>query len=221
MDVYATEEQQVEAIKKWWKENGTSTIVGIILAVGVLIGGRVWLDQKSNHAEIASAKYDTLLSAMNQGMNDIALEQSSGLIGQFSDTPYAALAALASAKIKLEKGELLAARTHLQWVVDQAPTLELKQVARMRLARVMLSDGDHQQALALLGQVDAGEFQASFAEIKGDIYLAMKQPGKAKTAYELAISILDPKSANQNLLRMKLEDLGVEKNNDGNVVIVK
>ena len=163
MDVYTTEEQQVEAIKKWWKKNGMSMVGAVLIGISIVVGGRMWMDQQNNHAEIASAKYDTMVSALNQGMNDIALEQSSSLIGQFSDTPYAALAALSSAKIKLAQGDSLAARTHIQWVLNKADSNELKQIARIRLSRIMWGDGDHHKALAFLGQADWGSVMATSA----------------------------------------------------------
>jgi len=211
VDIYTTEEQQVEAIKSWWKKNGTATVGSVLIGISIVIGGRMWLAQEKGNAEVASAKYDTMLTALSQGMNDIALEQSSSLIGQFSDTPYAALAALSNAKIKLEQGELLAARTHLQWVLDKSGNPALKQIARLRLARVLLSDGDYQKALTLLGQVDSGSFLTTFEELKGDIYIAMDQPEQAKSAYNLALNVAGKGSGNQNLLQMKLDDLG-----DGN-----
>ncbi len=208
MDVYRTEDQQLDALKGWWKKNGTSTIVAIALGLAIVVGGRTWISQQHSHAEVASAKYDTMIQAMEQGMDDIALEQSSGLIGQFSDTPYAALAALASAKIKLAQGESLAARTHLQWVVSYADKFELKQIARIRLARIMLSDNDHQKALALLGEVEPGSFAASIEEIRGDIYVAMNQPEKAKDAYKRALDASAAAAGGKDLLQMKIDDLG-------------
>jgi len=215
VDVYTTEDQQLEALKRWWKKNGTSLIVGLGLGLAIVIGGRAWIGQQHSHAEIASAKYDTMISAMGQGMNDIALAQSAGLIGKFSDTPYGALAALASAKIKLAQGETLAARTHLKWIISYADSLQVKQVARLRLARVMLNDGDHQPALALLGEVEAGAFNASFEELKGDVYLAMKNTEKAKAAYKNALGLAGEMASGKNLLHMKIDDLGGDMEDDG------
>ncbi len=208
MDVYTTEDQQLDALKRWWKKNGTSTIVGIVISLVIVVGGRTWIGQQHSHAEVASAKYDTMIQAMEQGMDDIALQQSASLIGQFSDTPYGALAALASAKIKLAQGESLAARTHLQWVVTYADQLELKQLARVRLARIMLSDNDHQKALALLGEVEPGSFATSIEELRGDIYAAMNQPQKARDAYNKALDASDDAAGGKDLLQMKIDDLG-------------
>lgn len=208
MDVYRTEDQQLDALKGWWKKNGTSTIVAIVVGLAIVVGGRTWISQQHSHAEVASAKYDTMIQAMEQGMDDIALEQSSGLIGQFSDTPYAALAALASAKIKLAQGESLAARTHLQWVISYADKWEWKQIARIRLARIMLSDNDHQKALALLAEVEPGSFATSIEELRGDIYVAMNQPEKAKDAYKKALDTSAAEAGGKDLLQMKIDDLG-------------
>jgi len=214
VDVYTTEDQQLEALKRWWKKNGTSTIVGITVGLAIVIGGRAWIGQQHEHAETASAKFDTMIQAMSQGMDDIALEQSAGLIGQFSDTPYGALAALASAKIKLAQGEILAARTHLQWVISYAEKPGLKQVARVRLARLLLNEDDHQKALALLGEVEAGTFSTSIEELRGDIYVAMKQPEKAKDAYNKALDASDDTSIGIGLLKMKIDDLGSSVDSD-------
>jgi len=208
VEVYSTEDQQLEALKRWWKKNGTSIIVGVTVGLAIVVGGRAWIGQQHEHAETASAKFDTMIQAMSQGMDEIALEQSAGLIGQFSDTPYGALAALASAKIKLAQGETLAARTHLKWVISYAEKSGLKQVARVRLARLLLDEEDHQKALALLGEVEAGTFSASIEELRGDIYVAMQQPEKAKAAYNKALDASDESTIGIDLLKMKIDDLG-------------
>ena len=229
MDVYTTEEQQVEAFKNWWKKNGTSTVASVLIGLSVAIGGRMWLDQKHVASEVASSKFEAMMDAQRQGLGDIAVEQGAGIIGQHPDTPYAVLASMLSAKIKLEKGDAQGARNHYNWVITQSDSQELKQLARLRLARVMLDAGENDQALALLGSADAGLYSSSFEETKGDIYLAMNQVAKAKAAYSTALESSDLDSGNQQVLRMKLADLGtddvvdnnVDNNVDSNIKLVK
>ena len=109
MEMHTTEEQQVEAIKKWWKENRWSLIGGVAIGVTVLVGGRAWLDGQHAYMEDASSEYMTMQENMNAGKNDEATSHGAKLLGQYSDTPYAALAALAMARIKTDAGELSAA----------------------------------------------------------------------------------------------------------------
>lgn len=207
MDVYTTEDQQVEAIKKWWKKNGTSLVAGVLIGLSAVIGWRMWIDQKNTDAEVASAKYDSMMNAQGQGLGDIVLEQANGIIGQHPETAYAALAAILSAKISLEKGDTQAARNHYNWVITQSKSDNLKPLARLRLARVLLDAGEHQQALDLLGS-DADSYTSLTEETRGDIYLAMNQADKAKSAYQAALDAPDADSGVKRILQMKIEDLG-------------
>ena len=208
MELYQTEEQQVEAIKGWWKKNGTSTVASILIGVSVAIGGRMWLNQQDIATEVASSKYEAMMDAQRQGLSDIAVEQGTAIISQHPGTPYAVLASMLSAKIKLEKNDLQGARNHYNWVISQSDATELKQLARLRLARIMLNASEYDQALALLATVDAGLYASSFEKTKGDVYLAMNQSSKAKMAYSSALESTDLDPGKKQLLEMKLADLG-------------
>ena len=63
MNEYETEEQQLEALKKWWKENATSLILGLAIGVSGLFGWRYYLDQNHMHAVMASDMYMQLVQS--------------------------------------------------------------------------------------------------------------------------------------------------------------
>lgn len=211
MDVYTTEEQQVEAIRKWWRDNKWSVIGGVIIGIAVLWGGRTWIAGQHAHAEAASDVYQMMMAKLENGALDEATADGTALLGRFNDTPYAALASLALAKIKLAQGDMDGAKSHLNWALDNTQQDELKTIARLRLAKILLAEGDTADALAkLAASGDPGAFAAAYEELRGDIQLAAGNASDARAAYQRALAASDPTSPGSRLLQMKLDDLGGE-----------
>jgi predicted negative regulator of RcsB-dependent stress response len=208
VEAYTTEEQQVEAIKKWWHENKWSVIGGVVIGVSALWGGRAWLDSQNNYVEAASATYQLMLEQVSQGKNEDAALQGAQLLGEFSDTAYASLAALAMAKLKQEGGDNAAASAHLRWALDNTKDDAVRHEARLRLAKIMLADGKHDDALAMLNGIDAGMYESTYEQLKGDVYFSMGQPESARTAYTRALASASPEERGRGLLQMKLDNLG-------------
>ncbi len=208
MDIYTTEEQQVAAIKKWWHNNKWSVIGGVIIGVGALWGGRAWLDNQQGYSEAASMVYQRMLEDVSQGKNDEASVQGAQLLGQFSDTAYSSLAALMMAKIKQEAGDMAAASAHLRWALDNTKSDAVRHEARLRLAKIMIAEGKYDDALSFLNGVDAGVYESTYEQLRGDIYIAMGQPESARTAFMRALASAAPGERGRELLQMKLDNLG-------------
>ncbi len=208
MNAYETEEQQVEAIRKWWRENGKMFVIGAVLTLGAAVGGRLWIDHRHNQAEAASVEYEQLLRELGQGNTEAVIKRGSYLIDSYAATPYSDLAALALAKVRIEAGELPAARARLQWVLEHSAQAELQDLARLRLARVHVEEGNAQQALSVLAALTNDAFTAVAEALKGDVYVAMGDKAAARTAYQKALDHSRPGS-DTSVLRMKLDDLGV------------
>lgn len=208
METYTTEEQQVEAIKKWWHENKWSVIGGVAIGVSALWGGRAWLDGQHAYAETASATYQMMLEQVSQGKNDEAALQGAQLLGQFADTGYASLAALTMAKIKVEAGDVAAATAHLRWALDNSKEDSVRHEARLRLAKLMMAEEKYDDAMGLLNSTDAGVYESTYEQLKGDIYVAMGKQNSARTAYNRALAITSPDERGRALLQMKLDSLG-------------
>jgi predicted negative regulator of RcsB-dependent stress response len=204
---YESEKEQIEAIKRWWKANGKSIIVGVVLGVAVVVGGKWWLSNQNKQAEIASEQYEQVLQEINKGDNEAALKQGGRLLEVFPKSNYSALTALKLAKLKVDQSDLEGARYYLQWVVDHASLAPLKDVARLRLARVLLAKGDNTGALQMVDAVDAKSFTLPAQELKGDILLTTGKREAARAAYSAAADAI-PQGGDRSRIEMKLAEVG-------------
>lgn len=207
MEGYASDREQIESLKKWWKENGKVLIVALALGFGAIFGGKAWIDYRDSRAESASLEFEQLLEELKQKNNQAVVERGNHIIDTFPGTPYASLAALALAKTKAEEGDYVSAREKLQWILDHARQPDMLLTARMRLAKIMITQGEAAQAVTLLDAVDTENFLSSYEEIKGDAFLVTGELDKARQAYKKALDALSSDMSSQQL-QMKLDDLG-------------
>ncbi len=208
MELLTTEEQQVEAIKKWWKDNWASVVGGVVIGIAIVYGGRMWMETQQGKVRAASTTYEAMIAAVTAGQKDMGLEFGSTLMNQYPASPYAVYAALASASIKLEQKDAAAGRAHLQWALDHASDDGMRHITRIRLARLMLGEGQNDEALRLIDAVNGDAYQGSYDEIRGDLFLAKQQPERAREAYASALQHLDPAASERELVQMKLDNLG-------------
>lgn len=204
---FETEEQQLEALKKWWKENASMVIFGVALALAAISGWRFYAEYTQSHAEAASLIYETVITDASAGQNPTEQQtRVNDLMAEYADTPYASLAALALAKQQLFKGELLNARQQLEWVVNHSSQVELQNIARLRLIRILFANNELDQALALANTAYPESFAAMYEELKGDLYVAQGKKELARAAYDKAMQY----SSNQTsgLLKLKRDELG-------------
>jgi len=204
------EEQQVEALKTWWKNYGPSVVVGIVLGVAVLGGYKYWVYQKAVTGEEASLLYAQTLLDFRANKEPLVRTNAGRLIDEYASTPYSDMAALLLAKLDYQAGNKAEARKHLQWVVEHAEDDGLQHTARLRLGRLMLELKDYDAALKLLIIDEVPGFESEYHELRGDIYTAKGMTAQAREAYQLALQKLLPGSGIKNILEMKLANLGTE-----------
>jgi len=204
---FETEEQQVEELKRWWKQNGKIVLIGAVVGISVVLGGRGYMNHIQAQRVEASVRYDQMTQAMNSQQAEAALSEGEQIVADYPDTVYAAMASLDLARLRVEKGELSIAQNRLQWVIDHATQPDIVHTARLRLARVLLADGKYDIALGKLTGVDMDGYTALYQELLGDIYLAKQQPDKARAAYQAALNAMDSGDDRQTV-QMKLDDLG-------------
>ena len=208
MEGYASDQEQVESIKRWWRANGKAILLGIVIGASIIVGWRMWSNHQATQAEMAAGQYEEVLNDMRRGDKAAALDRGARLVEQQRDTPYAALTALALAKIKMEDKDQQGARYYLQWVIDNAKQPALKDVARLRLARVMLSAGEAAAALDALKEVDMEAYGVPAQELKGDILVALNRIDEARSAYRSAIASAAGPGEDHDRLQMKLSAIG-------------
>lgn len=208
MESYETDEERVEALKKWWKENGTSLVSGLVIGVSALVGWNLWTDHKQGVGDQASAVYSRMMASIAQGNPDQAQTSAGELVTNFTGSAYATHAALAMAKVKVEQGDLVAAASQLRWAMDHASQSAMKHIARLRLARVLLAQEKHDAALAELTGIDAGSFKALYEELRGDILLGQGKNKEAYVAFQSAMNTLEPASQNRVMLQIKMDSIG-------------
>ena len=202
-----TEEQQIAELKKWWSDNGTSIIVGVALGLAGVFGFRAWLAYQENVAGQASTIYAVMQQGLERDDRQLVSERADILISQYNSTPYAALAALALAKVSLQEGDLDAAGGQLQWVLDNGKVDAVKETARLRLARVLIAQQKPDEAEALL-QVPrtTSAVDNLYDEVYGDIYAARGDLTAASEAYQRALAATPANNPGSNLLKLKYEN---------------
>ena len=213
MAAYDSEQDQIEEIKKWWKENGSSVIIGVLLGFILLFGWRGWEYYTSQRAELASSLYESILFALEQGQADKARGAANTLLSEYSKSPYATLAQLNLAAQDLKENNLNSSHARLQWIIDQNTLPQLTHIARLRKAKLFLSEAKREEAKKLLSQVpNEGAFKSGYMELKGDLALAEGQVNEARKAYvEVLAQSADLLSSEQrNVVQTKLDNLGME-----------
>jgi predicted negative regulator of RcsB-dependent stress response len=206
MDTNLTDEERLDLIKKWWRENGSSIITGVVLGLAVLFGGKAWFSYQETNAQTASNIYVTLMSALETGDALAVAEKTGVLVSEYGGTPYATLAALAMAKIKIEAGELNDAQAQLRWVLDNSKSEIFRDTARLRLARVLIAMEDLDAAEALLQEpVSGNAFDPLYTEVKGDVNIARGDIPAAHLAYQEALAATAADSPGRYILELKYQ----------------
>jgi predicted negative regulator of RcsB-dependent stress response len=206
-----TDEEQVEALKRWWDENGKQLVAAILLAAGGWLGWDTYQKQQQTTGENAQLQYQQLLQLRQAGENSeeqLAKAQlaASDIKKNFEGTPYAIYAALFLAKDAVEDNQLDQAEAELRWALAGAEEVPLKQLITVRLARVLAAKGDHQAGLALIQQVPENAYKRLYLETRGDLFTQQGKLVEAKKAYDEALA-LEAKTSPSPYLEMKAADL--------------
>lgn len=218
MAINAEEEETLEAIRKWWRENGNQLLT-IVAAVAVSYGAWFFWDSSSRaSAAAASDMYEEVLmysiASEDERESEDAMANIANLAAtlksEYPNTVYAKYAAMFAAREAVEANDLDTAETELQWIIDNEQGGFFSQAdeglvltATLRLGRVVLAKGDADRALALVNGVDPKTFEAGYAELRGDIYVALDRLSDANDAYQAA----QQAGATSNTLQMKLDSI--------------
>jgi len=209
VEIYQTEEQQVEAIKSFWAENGNSIIAGLVIGFAGFIGFNYYQEhQLSQELHVADTYLSNLDSAEKNPQQFI--KASEAFINENGDSSYAALTAFSLAKNAVDKKDFAEATKQLQTAIVKAPNAAIKALANLRLSHVQTELKQFDDALKTLTQPMPKSFTASIEESKGDVYLLQDKKDLARNAYQAAIDAEGLKSS--PALQMKIDDLAIALN---------
>ena len=203
------EQEQVAELKAWWKQHG-NLIVSVILAAALAFAGwQAWRWYGASQTVQAAALYDTVVKGV-QANDAKALRDAAGsLIESYPRTHYASMGALVAARWHFDRNDLKSAKAQLQWVVERAANEDFRDLARLRLAAVLLDEKAHDEALKALDAPHGAAYDSQFAALRGDVLLAKNQPAEARAAYKLALEkAAREQGAFRETVRMRLEALG-------------
>lgn len=207
MEGYESEEQQIEAVKRWWKENGTSLILGAAIGLGGIAGWKYYQEGQEAHKVEASNLYVALTNQVAAKTEAAELNvMADRLATGYADTPYAAMASLVLAKNDYESGNVQGAISKLSWASKNAQDVETQQVASTRLIRVYISEDMFDEAESLLGKQHPESFAATYEELRGDLLVAKDDSAGARSAYDTAIELSAEKQ--NGWLELKRKNLG-------------
>ena len=203
------EQEQVAELKAWWKQHG-NLIVGAVLACALAFAGwQGWRWYQANQAAQAAGLYESLARAAQAGDGKALRDAAGSLIESYPRTLYAAMGALVAARFHFDRNDLKAAKTQLAWVIERSASEDFKDVARLRLAAVLLDEKAYDEALKVLDEKHGPAYDAQFTALRGDVLVAKGQPAEARTAYQAAIEkAAKDQGAFRESVRMRLEALG-------------
>lgn len=202
------EQEQIDAIKAWWKQHGNAVVLGVTLFVAIVAGSQGWRYYQGQQATQAAGLYEVMQGAMEGRDAKKVREVAGQLMEQFPRSAYASRAALTAAKANYEAGDAKSAKAQLQWALEHAGSDEIKDAARLRLAGVFLDEKDYAAALKLLDEKHSPAYDGLYADLKGDALAASGKSAEAQAAYKLALEKVDPAGGYRGLVQMKMDALG-------------
>ena len=202
------EQEQLDALKAFWKQYGNLITAVLVLALAVYAGFNGWRWYQGDRALKAGAMYDELDRSAQAGDAARGARIFTDLKDRYGSTAFAAQGGLLVARLQLDKGQAEAARGTLAWVAEHASDDALKSVARVRLAGLLLEAGQPDAALQQLDGATAAEFAGLVADRRGDVLMKQGKAAEARAAYQAAWQALGPEVEYRRLVEAKLTALG-------------
>ena len=203
------EQEQVAELKAWWKQHGNLVAAVILAAALGFAGWQGWRWYQASQTAHAAALFDTLARAGQAGDAKALRDAAGTLVESYPRTLYASMAALVAARFHYDRNDAKAAKAQLQWVIERSASDDFRDLARLRLAAILLDENAHDEALKLLEAKHAAAYDSQYAALRGDVLVAKNQPAEARTAYQTALEKAGrEQGAFRESVRMRLDALG-------------
>ena len=203
---YQTEDEQIDAIKRWWKENGNSIILGLVLGIGGIGGFKYWQADVNEQAKIASTHFEEIVTLSAKDKKEF-VEKVMEVEKLHSGKSYADLSAFVAAKKLVDEKSYKEAKQQLEWIIENSSYESFVHLAKIRLVKVLLQLNENTEALTLLNNSKSDGFESTYAELKGDVYSALRIYTKAKVEYQIAINKINQGDRRAAAIEMKSNNL--------------
>jgi predicted negative regulator of RcsB-dependent stress response len=201
------EQEQLDAMKAWWRANGNKVLTVVAAAAIAYAGFQGWKIYQHKQSAAASAQYQVLMKPETKDTKTIK-SIAGDLMDNYGSTPYAGRAALLAAKANYQDSDTTTAIAQLEWAIKHAKEDAVKALAVLQLASIQFETQAYDAALKTLAEKHDPAFDGLFADLKGDILVAQGKKAEAKTAYTEALAKLDPQGRYHLYTQHKLEALG-------------
>lgn len=202
------EQEQVDALKAWWKENGKWVVGALVVGLLGFAGTQYWKSHQSSQAAEAAKLYaEVMKQAATNDAKRIG-DAADALVSRYGSSAYAPRAQLLAAQASLQARDVAHAKVQLQWVIEHASETGLQDTARLKLASVLLDEKKYDEALKQLDAAHPESFTGLYADLKGDVLSAQGKTAEARAAYQQAYDKTDAQSAYRNLIQLKMDGLG-------------
>lgn len=202
------EQEQLDELKEWWRQYGHFVLLVVAAAALSFAAMQGWRYYRHSQAVAAVTLYSQLDRAERAGDHKKVRELAGELAQKYGATPYAVFGALSAARASFDTGDLAGAKSQLQWVIEHAREDEIKDLARLRLAGVLLDEKNTAEALKLVEGKPADAMAGLYADLKGDILVAQGKTAEARSAYQLALDRSEANSPYRATIQIKLDALG-------------
>ena len=204
------EQERLDELKAWWKRWGNLAMFGLAVVIAAGAGWRYWQNHIMTQNLEAATVYEKLTQSLASNDGKAAREAGSMLIDHYTGTAYAPRAALLLAKLSAMGKDLKGAQDQLEWVVANSKEPAVKDLARLRLAGVLLDQKQYDAALKTLSSSHSDAFSARFEDMKGDVLMAQGKRAEARAAYQAAFGKMQENNVYRNVVELKLDALGGE-----------
>lgn len=205
------EQEQVDALKAWWKENSRWLIGAVMVGLLGYAGTQYWKKyQAGQNAEAARLYAEVERQTASNDAKRVA-DAAAALVSRYGGSAYAPRAQLLAAQASMQAGDVAQAKVQLQWVMENASETGLQDTARLKLASILLDEQKYDEALRYLDAAHPDSFTGLYVDLKGDVLSAQGKVDEARAAYQLAYDRTDAGSMYRELIRLKLDGLGAAK----------
>jgi predicted negative regulator of RcsB-dependent stress response len=202
------EQEQLDELKAWWRQYGNRVILAAIAFALTIAAFQGWRHYRHAQNIAAATLYEQLDQAERSGDRTKVRDVATQIIEKYGSTAYGAFAAMGAARASFESGDLAEAKARLTWVMENSRDDSIKDLARLRLAGILLDEKNYAEALKLVETKAMEAMAGLYADLRGDILFAQGNRAEARNAYQLALDKSESGSPYRATLQLKLDSLG-------------